>query len=203
MPRAAMPCCVPPDGAPLVAVLAAGSARRFGGGKLDAMLAGKRVGQWVLDAVGSAGLAPGIIVVGQDMPQFACDSGWRLVTNPKALDGLGTSIAAAASQALAQGKPLLVLLADMPLVTPDHIGGLVRAGKSAATAWPQGRAGVPALIGMSLLPQAAALAGDAGAGILLSGDTSVARVDADPALLIDVDEAADLARAEDLLSQRG
>ena len=34
-----------------VAVLAAGRASRFGGGKLDADLAGKPVGQWVLDAV--------------------------------------------------------------------------------------------------------------------------------------------------------
>ena len=51
-----------PDSAPLVAVLAAGAASRFGGGKLDAMLAGKRVGQWVLDAVAAAGLPPPVLM---------------------------------------------------------------------------------------------------------------------------------------------
>lgn len=198
-----MSCCVPPDGSPLVAVLAAGRASRFGGGKLDALLAGKRVGQWVLDAVTGAGFSSGVVVVAEDMPQFAAESGWPILVNAKADEGLGTSIAAAAGRALAQGKPLLVLLADMPLVTPDHIVRLAEAGKNAATAWPQGRAGVPALIGMSLLPQASALSGDAGAGTLLSGNDTVARVDADRSMLLDIDKPADLARVEELLSQRG
>ncbi len=198
-----MSCCVPPDGSPLVAVLAAGSARRFGGGKLDAMLAGKRVGQWVLDAVESAGLQTGVIVVGDEVPAFASESSWPKLTNPKAADGLGTSIAAAAARALTQGRPLLVLLADMPLVEPLHLSQLLDGGKSTATGWRGGNAGVPALIGPRLLPHAAALTGDTGAGSLLSNDPGVRRVDADPSMLLDIDEPADLARAEELLSQRG
>jgi len=198
-----MSCCVPPDGSPLVAVLAAGSASRFGGGKLDAMLAGKRVGQWVLDAVEGAGLAPGLIVVSEDIPLFASESSWPCVANPKAEEGLGTSIAAAAGRAMAQGRPLLVLLADMPLVEPLHIAQLLDGGKSTATGWRGGKAGVPALIEPRFLPQAAALKGDAGAGALLSSDPGVRRVDADPSMLLDIDEPADLARAEVLLSQRG
>ncbi len=198
-----MSCCVPPDGFPLVAVLAAGSATRFGGGKLDAMLAGKRVGQWVLDAVEAAGLVPGVIVVSDDVPQFASESGWARLTNARADEGLGTSIAAAAGRALAQGRPLLVLLADMPLVEPLHLSQLLDGGKSAATGWREGKAGVPALIGQRLLPHAAALSGDAGAGELLSNDPGVRRVDADPSMLLDIDQPADLARAEELLIQRG
>lgn len=198
-----MSCCVPPDGSPLVAVLAAGGATRFGGGKLDAMLAGKRVGQWVIDAVEAAGLAPGLIVVSEDVPEFAGESGWAKLTNSRADEGLGTSIAAAAGRALAQGKPLLVLLADMPLVEPLHLSQLLDGGKSAATGWRGSKAGVPALIGQRLLPHAAALSGDAGAGALLSNDPGVRRVDADPSMLLDIDQPADLVRAEELLSQRG
>ena len=51
---------------PRVAVLAAGSATRFGGGKLEAICAGKPLGRWVLDAAEAAGLQPGTIVAGPD-----------------------------------------------------------------------------------------------------------------------------------------
>ena len=47
---------------PLVAVLAAGRGTRFGGGKLEAMCAGRPLGRWILDAVVEAGLVRGVIV---------------------------------------------------------------------------------------------------------------------------------------------
>ncbi len=198
-----MPCCVPPDGSPLVAVLAAGSGSRFGGGKLDAMLAGKRVGRWVLDAVSEAGLAPGVIVTGAEAPDFARESDWTLAVNPKAEEGLGTSLAVAAGRALAQGQPLLVLLADMPLVSAEHLIALSNAGGASATVWSGGKSGVPAYFPLALLPQLAAFSGDAGAGALLSGRVDVTRIIAPADMLVDVDTAEDLARAEELLSQRG
>jgi CTP:molybdopterin cytidylyltransferase MocA len=198
-----MSCCVPPDGSPLVAVLAAGSASRFGGGKLDAMLAGKRVGKWVLDAVAEAGFAPGVIVTGAMAPEFVRESGWALAINPKSEEGLGTSLAVAANLALAQGKPLLVVLADMPLVAPEHLLALRNAGGASATVWSGDKAGVPAYFPLALLPQLAALSGDAGAGALLSGREDVTRINPPEDMLVDVDTAKDLARAEELLSQRG
>lgn len=182
------------DGALLIAVLAAGGATRFGGGKLDAVLAGKAVGQWVLDAVAAAGLEPGVIVVGANVPAFAAASAWPLLVNQRAGDGLGTSLALAA--AAAQGRALLVLLADMPLVDPAHLRALAAADGSAATRYPGGKAGVPALIGPALLAELAALAGDAGAGALLSTRADVALLDPPAGMLLDVDTAADLARAE-------
>ena len=198
-----MPCCVPPDSAPLVAVLAAGGATRFGGGKLDAMLADRAVGQWVLDAVSEAGLAPGIIVVGEDAPQFAQDSGWQLLVNSQAADGLGSSLARAAGYALSQGRALLVVLADMPLVDPGHLGNLAASNGTAATLWPNGKPGVPARFAPSLLPQLAGLSGHAGAGALLAGRQDVALVAPPEGMLLDVDRPEDLARAESLLRSRG
>ena len=196
-------CCIAPDGSPLVAVLAAGQASRFGGGKLDVMLCGKRVGQWGLDAVHAAGFAPGIIVVPDETPQFAQESGWSLQVNPNARQGLGTSLALAANRAMAQGRPLLVLLADMPLVSGKHLQRLGNGEGSAATVWPKGKAGVPAWIAPPLLPRLSALKSDAGAGALLSSQADIAYVEADAAMLLDVDEPEDLDRAEALLSQRG
>lgn len=188
-----------PDSAPLVAVLAAGAASRFGGGKLDAMLAGKRVGQWVLDAVAAAGLPPGVIVVPGHAPDFALESGWPKLTNVCASDGLGTSIALAASAALGQGRGLLVLLADMPLVTPEHLSALL-AHPAAATLHPDGRPGVPALVGPDLLPHLAELAGHTGAGPLLARYPAVA---APVEMLLDIDRPEDVARAEARLTGRG
>ena len=193
-------CTRMPDRTPLVAVLAAGGATRFGGGKLDALLAGKAVGQWVLDAVAAAGLEPGVIVVGRDAPAFAAASGWPLIDNANAAQGLGTSLALAATAA--KGRALLVLLADMPLVDPAHLRALLAGGGSAATRYPGGRAGVPALIGPALLAELAGLAGDAGAGALLSSRADVALIDPSEGTLLDVDTAADLALAEAVLKGR-
>jgi molybdenum cofactor cytidylyltransferase len=186
--------------APLVAVLAAGGASRFGGGKLDALLAGKAVGQWVLDAVIAAGLMPGLIVVGSDAPAFAAAPGWSLLVNVQASEGLGTSLALAAKSA--QGRALLVLLADMPLVDPAHLRALVASSGSAATRYPSGKAGVPALIGPALLSELAMLRGDAGAGALLSARAGVTLVEPPEGMLLDVDTAADLAFAAAVLKVR-
>ena len=194
-----MPCCVPPDARPLVAVLAAGSASRFGGGKLDAMLADKPVGQWALEAVDAAGLGTGVIVVGSEAPQFARDSGWPLLVNRQAAQGLGTSLALAATHAMVQGRALLVVLADMPLVDPTHLALLAQAKAITATGWPQGRAGVPACFPLALLPEVVQLTGDAGAGALLTGRAGLHLVEAAPQMLLDIDTPADLASAEQWL----
>lgn len=191
------------DSPPLVAVLAAGRATRFDpdvfGAKLDADLAGKPVGQWVLDAVAAAGLAPGAIVVGATAPLFARDSGWPLLVNHRAQEGLGTSLALAARQALAEGRPLLVLLADMPLVDAGHLATLA-AQPCAATRYPTGRPGVPALISKALLPQVAALAGDAGAGTILASCRDLTLLTPPPHNLLDIDRRADLERAARILT---
>lgn len=191
-----------PGETPLVAILAAGGATRFGGGKLDAMLSGKRVGQRVLDAVTDVGLDPGIIVTGSEAPRFATDSGWRLVENSAAADGLGTSLALAAREAMAAGSGLLVLLADMPLVDGRHLKELVARGQ-AATLWPERRAGVPAMIGAELLPQVAASTGDRGAGPLLSAVPDMPLLSYPAEWLIDIDTPADMEAAREALRKRG
>ena len=99
---------------PLVTVLAAGLATRFGGGKIDARCAGQPLGRWVLDAVETAGLARGTIVTGPGGVAFA--PGWEQLVNTVPEDGLGHSLALAARDALERGAArLLVLLAKRML----------------------------------------------------------------------------------------
>ena len=175
-----------------VVVLAAGRGTRFGGGKLEADCAGKPLGRWAIDAVEGAGLGPGTIVTGPEGAGFA--EGWIVLVNPRPELGLGSSLALAARAALeGEASALLVLLADMPLVTPDYLRELAAAHSPAATRQADGHAGVPALLDRALLERAAELAGDRGAGSLL-GDATL--LDPPPGMLRDVDTSADLAQAE-------
>ncbi len=185
----------------LVAVLAAGRGSRFGGGKLDAPLAGKPLGLWALDAIASAGLEPGVIVVGPDVPGFAkAATGWQLVTNPDPDAGQCSSVALAAGAAA--GRALLVVLADMPLVASDHLRCLAAAGGTAATRYPEGRTGVPACIAAEHVGQLVLLTGDRGAGPILSGLPNLTVIEADPDSLLDVDDAAGLDRVRAVLAAR-
>lgn len=193
-----------------IAVLAAGRASRFGGDKLDAPCAGKPLGQWVLDAVAAAGASPGLLVTGPTAPAFAVEAGWdgwTLLTNPNPEDGLAGSVALAACHAEHQkADALLLLLADMPLVSPATIGEMLEQAPATmplAMRYPGGYPGVPARFPASLFGALAALTGDRGGAALLAGGDDTRFLDLPPDALIDVDDRAGLARAEALLrSQR-
>jgi CTP:molybdopterin cytidylyltransferase MocA len=178
----------------LVAVLAAGRGERLGGSKLEAHCAGKPLGRWALEAAPE----PGVIVAGPEGASFA--SGWSQIVNPRPEDGLGSSLATAARHALAvRASSLLVLLADMPLVTPEYLQQLAAQPAPAATRYPEGHAGVPALLDRSFIEVAAVLSGDHGLGPLLRGATLL---DPPPGMLRDVDTPADLAAVARQLAAR-
>lgn len=187
-----------------MAVLAAGRGTRFGGGKLDALCAGKPVARRVLDVVAAAGLTPGICVTGPEMPQFLADAeGWGRVVNPRPDEGLSGSLAAAACEAQRRGNDaLLVVLADMPLVTPALLAELAAQPGAAATDHGCGRPGVPALLTRALFPALIEARGDRGAAALLAALPGLVLVEPAPGTLIDIDTPADLARAESLLTAR-
>ena len=187
---------------PLVAILAAGRASRFGGGKLDAPCAGKPLGRWVLDAVAGAGLPSGVVVTASAGGAFAAGTGWRQAINPHAEQGLGTSIALAARTAIAgNARALLVLLADMPLVDAAYLRRLASATPPTATAHPDGDPGVPALFGAAQLPALANLGGERGAAALLNVMDGLGVLQPPAGMLRDVDTVEDLAQVERLLER--
>lgn len=192
------------DGTPLVAVLAAGRGSRFGGGKLDAPCGGRPLGSWTLDAVVEAGLPPGLIVTQSETPKFAREAkGWTILPNAQSETGLASSLACAARHALAKRAPaLLVLLADMPLVPGQFLRDLAEAGAPAATTYPGGRPGVPALLPAYLFERLASLKGDRGATSLLATDPDTRWLAAEPDWLLDVDTPEELIEADRLLRAR-
>ncbi len=192
------------SGALLVALLAAGRATRFGGGKVDALCAGRPLALWPIEAAGRAGLPPGVCVTGPQEPRFlARAAGWERVVNPGPHEGLAGSLALVAKVAEQRGSAaLLVVLADMPLITPTLLARLAAQDGAAATDHAGGRPGVPALLPRALLPALAEVSGDRGASALLASLPHLVLLEPEPGTLLDVDTPADLARAEALLRRR-
>ncbi|HYD23628.1 MAG TPA: nucleotidyltransferase family protein [Croceibacterium sp.] len=179
---------------PAVAVLAAGRGTRFGGDKLEAPCAGKPLGRWAIEAVEAAELGPGTIITGPEWVSFA--GGWTRAVNPHPEAGLASSLALAARLVPAGKDALLVLLADMPLVTADYLRELGARTAPAATRYPARHAGVPALLDKRMIEKASRLTGDRGAGPLLS---RARLLDPPPGMLRDVDTPEDLAEAARML----
>jgi molybdenum cofactor cytidylyltransferase len=195
--------------APLhIAILAAGSAVRFGGGKLDSIVAGRPLGRFALESALALHAGRPSIIVGVPPPAFArlaAEAGVAdLVVNADAQHGLATSVATAArAAAAARSKYLLLMLADMPLVAPDTLRRLVEAagaGQPAAARHADGNAGIPACFSSDHFAALQDLRGDRGAGALLRQAKDITVIAVAAAELCDVDMAEDLARLEALLA---
>ena len=181
----------------LIAILGAGRASRFGADKLVQPCAGRPLGQWALLAAQEMAL-PCVWIAVSAPPAFVdCE----VLTNSHAAEGLGTSVALAAKVAKQRGFPaLLVMLADMPLVTPALLRRLLAAGTPAACAH-NGRPGVPALVPARLFGALEQLSGEGGAAAVLRGEADLTLVEATADELLDVDTPASLVLAEQRLQQ--
>lgn len=187
---------------PLIALLAAGRASRFGADKLAAPCAGRPLAAHAVAAVRATGLPALCITAPGPRPDWLPEA-IPAVPNAAAAAGLATSVALAAREAAARSAPaLLVHLADMPCVTPELLLAVAAAGPLAACAHSGGRPGVPALFPAARFAELAALTGDRGAGALLAGDPQVTLVGCAAEDLLDVDTPAALARAEAVLNLR-
>jgi molybdenum cofactor cytidylyltransferase len=195
-------------------VLAAGTASRFGGGKVRAPLAGRPLVAHVLAAARAAGAARLALVLGRDAAAVraalaeddpAALAGVLVAVNPAPERGLASSLRLGIVAATATPVPdaVLVLLGDQPRVSPATIEALW----TAAAAAPPGTLAVapahaddgspnPVLLLPAGWTEAARLAGDRGLGPLLAARPDlVVRVPvagANP----DVDTPADLAALE-------
>jgi molybdenum cofactor cytidylyltransferase len=179
-------------------LLAAGRGTRFGGGKLAAPLLDKPLARHAADMLATIGFGAHLAVVGPDTPPLP---GYT----PIALDPPGApqsrSLALGIAAARAQdAAAVLIALADMPLVPVDHVHAMIRqfdgdrlASRGPETILP------PVLFGARHFDALGTLHGDRGAGALLR-DAPCLPLSADAAL--DVDQAADLARAAYLLAYR-
>ena len=184
-----------------MAVLAAGSSRRFGSAdKLAAPFRGKRLGEHVCANAPIDRIADGCALVITAKKDHPCLAGWEqagfeIALNARAERGMGTSVALAATLAQkAQCDALLIALADMPLVPRSHFEALIDSARTPAACWASdtGKARTPpAIFGENHFAKLAQLGEDMGARALLQQAETLA---CPPEWLEDIDTPEALAR---------
>ena len=181
-------------------VLAAGSATRFGSCKQLAEWNGEKLVRRAA-AVATDSCGPRcILVAGHDWNavRIACQpfSGC-FVINDKHAAGIGTSLALAVRSIRHVASAVIVLLADQPMVTAEHVASLIAqwSGKEreiVASAYAN-TCGVPALFASGSFDDLIALSGDQGARKLLASPEFEVHTIAFEDAATDIDTAADLA----------
>ena len=189
----------------MLALLAAGQSRRFGDSdKLTASLSGRMLGVHAAAAAADMNFTRKLVI---GSPQHGCAAQWtalgyQIIANEDAAQGQASSVRLAAAQAIESGaSALCIMLADMPFVTRAHIGRLIAAFEQSGGTVASTRAGQampPAIFSFASLARLMALDGDSGARGLLAEARMVA---GDDQLLMDVDTAEDLARANDIFNR--
>lgn len=175
---------------PVVVVLASGRGERFvasggRGSKLQALLAGKPVLQWTLEAVRASGLAWHLEDVGHE--------------------GMGDSIAAGV-RATRDAGGWLILPGDLPLVQPQSLQQVAAALAGHAVVFPsyRGQQGHPVGFAADCREALLLLSGAQGAAPVARGYAAADRAGVleldDPGIVMDIDTVQDLARAESMLA---
>ena len=185
-------------------VLAAGSARRFGGGKLTAPFEGAPLLHAALAAARAAPVGSIVVVTGADAEAVgACahafDPGIRLVHAPDHAEGMAASLRTGVAALPPEVEAAFIFLGDMPRVPHAVLAPLaqaVAAGAPAAAPTFAGRRGNPVVLSRGLFRAVAGLEGDVGARPILQRlGARLALIEApDDGILFDIDEPGDLSR---------
>jgi molybdenum cofactor cytidylyltransferase len=177
-------------------VLAAGRSSRMGeANKLTQILRGKPLLRHAVEAALASQASPVLVVTGHDADAVrqaleGLDVGF--IHNPDHADGMASSLKAGLSALPQNAAGAVVLLGDMPNVTPAIMDRLIAAATHDAKAVVPtllGRRGNPALLMRPILPDLLQLSGDQGARKLLeaAGDAVVEIAIDDPAIALDID----------------
>lgn len=191
-------------------VLAAGLGSRYRAAAGEGAPPSKMLADWrgaplvrhVAEAALGGGLSPVIVVTGHAGETVAAALAGldvRCVDNPAYETGLASSLKAGVAALPAEVAGVVVLLGDMPAVSPALIARLVSAfraapDKAAVVPLVEGRRGNPVLLARALFPALATLEGDRGAGPLLAkAGASVQELPVeDTGAALDIDEPSAL-----------
>ena len=180
-------------------VLAAGRGERFGGTKQLALYRGLPL---VARAIRAAEAVCGprvVLVTGTDHARVAAAAAplaGFFTVNERHAEGLASSIGAGVACVREAADAVLVLLADQPLVTIDHLAVLTASWRVApdaiVTSRYAGSDGPPVIFPRSKFDELAALQGDRGARpVIEASEGRVVRIAFEPAA-VDVDRPEDL-----------
>ncbi len=185
-----------------IIILASGLSQRFGTrDKLLAPLNGQPMATFTANLVSGLDAGKAISVVPADNPHLAsiyADAGIELVLNPSPEKGQGASLALGIAGI--QGLPVaaaLVLLADMPFVTPSHIQAVVAAldNHDAVASRYKGVILPPVLFARKTFGTLTRLTGDKGGRAVFENLSKTACVDMPERDATDIDTPQALARS--------
>ncbi len=188
-------------------LLAAGSSRRMGDvNKLIAPVAGRPMVAHAARALSESRASDLTVVTGHDSAAVRAalaEFDAVFVDNPDHPDGLSTSLKRGIAALPAEADGVVVCLGDMPRLSADTIDRLIAAfdpaaGKAIAIPTQGGQRGNPVLFARRFFAEIQELAGDVGARSLIAAypDQVVEVPVEDPAIFLDVDDAAALARLD-------
>jgi len=183
-------------------LLAAGRGERFGSHKLLARLPhGTAIG--IAAARNLIDVLPDCVAVlrpgDEILASLLAAEGLRIVVNPNADDGMGTSLACGVAAAEADGW--VIALADMPAIRPTTIQAVaeaIAAGAPLAAPVFHGERGHPIGFARRFHAALAALKGDRGGRDILAqhaNELHLIEVD-DPGVLVDIDREDDIVPTE-------
>ncbi len=183
-------------------VLAAGTSSRFGRTKQLVELRGKPLVQHAVDAAAGAGLDEIVVVLGHDedlvRARVRLPAGARIVLNPDYELGQSTSLKAGLDAAADSSDAAVVLLADQPGITAEHIRALVdtfEARRSRIVRLRFNDGPGPSLLSRVVWDEARTLTADTGAREIIAAHPEwVEEVAVDGVVPVDVDRPADLDR---------
>ena len=202
-----------------VVLLAAGQSRRMGDiNKLTAKIAGKPVIRHVAETVLGAGFTDIVVVLGHDSQAVqTCLDGLpvRFVVNDDYLSGQASSVGAGVAALDSSATDVMVVLGDMPLLTPSFLQDLQRHHLASSqheqmiclpVSSKDGlrQVGHPVVWGRQFFSELQRLKGDQGGRQIWAEHPAMIShltVD-DPALFLDTDTADALQQAEALLMAR-
>lgn len=181
-------------------VLAAGTASRFGGQKLLALLGGTPVIRRTVENVLAASLTDILVVLGADAEavRAALDGlPVRFVLNPDYRDGMSTSLRRGIEALDPAARAALIVLGDQPAVAPEVMRRVVAAqretGKPIAAPVYGGVQGNPVVFAREVFAELEAMRGDRGGREVVRRDPArVALVQVAAGMPRDVDTPEDL-----------
>ena len=184
-------------------VLAAGTSSRMGRNKLIENVRGKPLVRAVVDAAAASRLGPVLVVTGHQADKVGAalaGAPVSLVHNERFEEGLSSSLAAGVAAVPEDCDGAMILLGDMPDISPDLIDRLVAGfdpagGRSVCVASSGKRRGHPVLWARRFFPELMMLTGDKGAREILQAHAAqVLEVETgDNAPLLDIDTVEALA----------
>jgi molybdenum cofactor cytidylyltransferase len=183
----------------------------MGGNKLFFRFGGETMVRRTVKCAIAAGLDPIIVVIGYDTDQALKELAGlpiRTVLNPDHERGLNRSLKVGIEAIPADVSAVVVLLADMPLVTSRMVAALVeRYRESSAPLVVSDYAGVqapPTLYGRSLFAELGGMEGEgSGKQVVRRHAKEAVSVSWPAAALADIDRPADYQRALALLDDEG